>query len=306
MNRLRKKPLEEFLEPTTLPQSSKQETAWQNANYDWWQENPMRYDWKSKVDHKEFSKEFFQEIDRRFFADSREYFPWDVLPFDKIIDFDSLQKLSVLEIGIGNGSHAGLLAPHAKSFTGIDLTDYAVLSTKERFKIFGLKGNVLKVDAECLPFKSESFDYVWSWGVIHHSANTRKILEEIHRVLRPGGEAAIMVYHRGWWNYYFMGFLRGLILGELFKTRSLHKSVQGHTDGALARYYTFREWEKLADDLFHVEVLFTLGPKSDIILLPNIRLKKLLKNIFSTALNIFLTRNLRMGVFLVSRLKKKN
>ena len=295
-----------FTKPTSLPQSKKNAKEWQDANYEWWQEHPMRYDWKSNITPREFSKEFFQEIDRRFFEDSKEYLPWNELPFDKIVNFDSLRNKDVLEIGVGNGSHAGLLAPRARAFTGIDITNYAVLSTKKRFRIFGLKGNILKADAEALPFKNESFDLVWSWGVIHHSANTRKVLEEIHRVLRPGGKATIMVYHRGWWNYYMTGFLRGVISGSLFKTHSFHKSIQKHTDGALARYYTPREWKKLVSDLFYIETLSTLGPKSDIILLPNMGLKKFLRGVFSTVLNIFLTRNFRMGVFLVSQLKKRN
>ncbi|MBK7629848.1 MAG: class I SAM-dependent methyltransferase [Ignavibacteriales bacterium] len=58
---------------------------------------------------------------------------------------------------------------------------------------------MLKMDAEALQFEDNSFDFVWSWGVIHHSSNTRKILEEIQRVLKPGGEAIIMVYHRSIW-----------------------------------------------------------------------------------------------------------
>src|SRR5206468_2314200 len=129
---------------------------------------------------------------------------------DPLIDFDQLQNKDVLEIGVGNGSHAALLARHSGSFTGIDLTDYAVESTSKRLKCFGLAGIVRQMDAEQMPFADRSFDFVWSWGVIHHSSDTRKILSEIARVLRPGGRAVTMVYHRNWWNYYLFG---GLING---------------------------------------------------------------------------------------------
>ncbi len=164
----------------------------------------MRYDWNDEIGYKEYSKEFFDEIDKRFFLNSKDFLPFKKIPFDPLIDFENLKNKDVLEIGVGNGSHASLLAQHSKSFTGIDLTEYAVKSTSARFKEFGLPGTIKRMDAETLEFENESFDFVWSWGVIHHSSNTRKILEEINRVLKPGGEATIMVYYRSLWSYYFL------------------------------------------------------------------------------------------------------
>jgi len=293
-----------FNSPTRIPENEADRLALQKANYDWWNRNPMRYDWKEEIGAREFSREFFEEIDRRFFANAAEYLPKEDIPFDVLIDFDSLKDKDVLEIGVGNGSHAGLIASHARSFTGIDLTDYAVKSISERFRIFGLKGKVLKMDAERLEFPDMTFDLIWSWGVIHHSSNTRKILEEIHRVLRPGGRALIMVYHRGWWNYYVVGLLEGLVSGNLFRMRSLHKSIQLRTDGAIARYYTPRDWQKLSGDLFEVEDIFILGPKSDIVPFPAGLLKNIARRILPNRLNRFLTKNIHMGVFLNSVLRK--
>lgn len=302
------KPKEEdiksFVSPTEIPKRKEDRTSLQKANYEWWTKNPMRYDWKDKVAPREFSREFFEEIDRRFFSNSEEYLSCKKVPFDGLIDFSSLKNKDVLEIGVGNGGHAGLLAGRAKTFAGIDLTDYAVKSTTERFKVFGLPGSIIRMDAERLEFPDNNFDFVWSWGVIHHSSNTRKILEEIRRVLRPGGEAVIMVYYRGWWNYYVVEFLRGIVSGTLFRTKSLHRTVQLHTDGAIARYYSVGDWEKTTRDLFELKEIFTLGPKSDVIPLPAGRLKNILRSILPSFLNQFLTRNLRMGCFLVSRLRK--
>ena len=104
----------------------------------------MRYDWKDGIQYEEFSKEFYTEIDRRFFGAVKLYAPCKKIPFDWLIDFDSLKTRDVLEIGVGNGSHAQLLAERAKSFTGIDLTEYAVKSTAERMRVFGLVGTVLE------------------------------------------------------------------------------------------------------------------------------------------------------------------
>jgi len=284
-----------FKKSISLPGSEDEARVWQEENRRWWNENPMRYDWNSKIKPEEFSKEFYQEIDSRFFSNAEEYFPADKKPFDFLIDFSSLVNKDVLEIGVGSGSHAQLLAENAKSFIGIDITDYAVNSAKKRFEIFNLPGKIIKMDAETLDFKDNSFDFVWSWGVIHHSSNTEKILKEIKRVLRPGGEAVIMVYHKGWWNYYFMGIVKGVISGELFKTKSLHKTVQFFTDGAIARYYTISGWRFLMRNILKLNYAAVFGPNSDALRLPRS---------VPHAIAGFFTHNLRMGSFLVSRLKK--
>ena len=156
----------------------------------------MRYDWRSPVKAEQFSCEFYEEIDRRFFGDADRYTPARKRPFDQIIPFDILPDLDVLEIGVGNGSHAQLLAPHCGSYTGIDLTRYAVTSTSRRFEMFGLKGAIRRMDAESMGLDDCSFDFIWTWGVIHHSASTARVISEMHRVLRPGGQAIVMVYHR--------------------------------------------------------------------------------------------------------------
>ena len=181
--------------PTQLPTDEKQHDRWQEANRSWWQSNPMRYDWLGDNPAEEFSREFYEEVDRRFYQSVRAYMPWKKLPFDPVIDFESLTNQDVLEIGVGSGSHAQLLSSNAKSFTGIDLTDYAVESTNRRLNCFGIDATVKQMDAEHLEFPDESFDFVWSWGVIHHSADTRQILSEIQRVLKPGGRCVTMVYH---------------------------------------------------------------------------------------------------------------
>ncbi len=303
MSDFKKKLLIGFTAPTELPKNETEKKEWQKANYSWWESHPMRYDWNEKIQVQEFSKEFYKEIDSRFFSNSREYMSWQKTPFDKLIDFESLKNKDVLEIGVGNGSHAQLLAEHSKTFNGIDITDYAVKSANKRFEVFGLSGEIRKMDAEQLDFPDNSFDFVWSWGVIHHSSNTAQILKEIHRVLRPNGVAIIMVYYRGWWNYYVSGLVRGLLTGNIFKTKSLHKIVQMYTDGAIARYYSFSDWHKLTYE-FISRKTSVMGPKSDLILLPGGQIKSLAYKVLLNVFCKFLTSRLRMGSFLVSQINK--
>ncbi len=264
----------------------------------------MRYDWKEAIDYEEFSPAFFDEIDRRFFANVAEWMPWKRLPFDPLIDFESLRKQDVLEIGVGSGSHAGLLARHARSFTGIDISDYAVHSVQRRFSWLGVDGTVERMDAERMAFEDESFDFIWSWGVIHHSASTARILEEMQRVLRPGGRATTMVYHRGWWNYYLqMSLFFGLLRGELLHS-TLHQVVQRHTDGAMARYFTASEWRRLVSRLFQVERIQVMGQKADVLPLPGGKPKQWLMGRIPNRLTSTLTHRCRMGGFLISTIRK--
>ena len=86
----------------------------------------MSYDWKSPIPFQPFTREYYQEIDRRFLSQTREYLPWKNIPFDRLIPFESLRGKKVLEIGVGNGTHAHLLCQHSGSFTGIDLTEHPV------------------------------------------------------------------------------------------------------------------------------------------------------------------------------------
>jgi ubiquinone/menaquinone biosynthesis C-methylase UbiE len=295
-----------FAGPTMLPPNSAEREVWQEANRAWWQDHPMRYDWKQEVGHPEFSAEFYSEIDRRFFQNAMEFMPWSEIPFDPLINFDRLADQDVLEIGVGNGSHAGLLAKHAKSFTGIDLTDYAVRSTTERLRHFGLSGTIERMDAERMAFPDNSFDFIWSWGVIHHSSDTREVLSEMRRVLRPGGQAVTMVYHRNLWNYYIVGGLvQGVLRGGLMKNKSLHGNIQNHTDGAIARYYSKSDWRLLVSEFMNVDQIKIYGSKLELLPIPSGRVKQAIAKAIPSSLARFCTNTLGMGSFLVSSLSAR-
>lgn len=295
---------ESFNNPTALPESAEQARAWQAVNRSWWESHPMRYDWDDPLPTQEFSRAFYEEIDRRFLADVREYMPWQRVPFDRLVDYAQLGRKNVLEIGVGNGTTAGLLAQHAGTFTGIDITDYAVKSTSGRFACFGLPGQVVRMDAERMAFPDGSFDLVWSWGVIHHSADTRRVLQEIKRVVRPGGQVTVMVYYRSWWYYYILGgVFHGLFRGSLFRTRSLHRTIQEWTDGGLARFYSMSDWRKLASEFFTIKKLEVFGSKTHLIPLPGGRLKQALLPALPNAIGRLLANQCRMGSFLVATMR---
>jgi ubiquinone/menaquinone biosynthesis C-methylase UbiE len=295
-----------FDKPTALPRTKAEARQWQDINRGWWEAHPMRYDWNEGLGVNEFSREFYEQIDKRFFGDAKEYLPWKERPFESLIPYEMLPTMDVLEIGVGSGSHAALLAAKARTFTGIDLTDYGVRSTSAKMHCLGLKSTILRMDAEDMSFKDNSFDFIWSWGVIHHSANTRHVIQEMHRVLRPGGRVITMVYHRNFWNYYICGgFVRGVLGGDLLRTRSLHKTMQRWTDGGIARFYSIKEWRLLMSEFLRVERIQVFGSKSHLVPLPAGMVKRALMAIIPGRASRLLTNRCRLGTFLVSWASKK-
>lgn len=295
-----------FSTPTALPRTAEERRQWQDANRRWWESHPMRYDFSEPIKEREFSPEFYRTIDTRFFNDLKSFMPWKEIPFDSVITYASLHGKRVLEIGVGNGTHAQLLADHAQSFVGIDLTEYAVKSTRERFRLIGLGGEIVRMDAEKMEFADSSFDFIWSWGVIHHSASTEAVLREMRRVLRPGGIAITMVYHRNVWNYFVVsGLLHGMLQRGLIQTHSLHKTRQLWMDGALARFYTVSEWRSLASRFFNVEDIRVFGSKSELVPLPKSKFKNVVLATLPDSLSRLLTNRCKLGTFLVSRLSKQ-
>ena len=116
-------------------------------------------------------------------------------------DFAGAGGLKVLELGCGLGTDGAQFARAGADYTGIDLTQAAVDLTRRRFELFDLKGTFAIGDAENLDFPNDSFDVVYSHGVLHHTPDIARAVGEIHRVLRPGGRAVVMLYHRGSYNY---------------------------------------------------------------------------------------------------------
>ena len=116
-------------------------------------------------------------------------------------DFAGARGLRVLEIGCGLGTDGAQFAKAGAHYTGIDLTQAATELARKRFEVSGLPGEFQVADAENLDFTDESFDLVYSHGVLHHTPDTARAVREIHRVLKPGGRAIVMLYHRGSYNY---------------------------------------------------------------------------------------------------------
>ena len=133
----------------------------------------------------------------RTFFDSVEAERYRRQPFMReAVGFDRYAGRTLLEIGCGLGTDSLQFARGGALVTGVDLTEQSIELARRRFEMYGVPGTFQVADAEQLPFPDASFDVVYSFGVLHHTPDTPRAVREVARVLKPGGEIVIMLYHR--------------------------------------------------------------------------------------------------------------
>ena len=155
------------------------------------------------------TREYFDAIEAYRYE---VYAPW----MRTVIGFDQFRGKRLLEIGCGTGTDLLQFARGGAEVIGLDLTPRSIEIARRRFAVYGQSGTFAIGDAENLAFPDESFDAVYSFGVLHHTPDTERAIREVHRVLRRGGRAIVMLYHRA--SLYYWGGLivkRGILRGEL-------------------------------------------------------------------------------------------
>jgi len=158
----------------------------------------------------------------------------------------------VLEIGVGLGADHQRFAEAGAVLSGVDLTERAVSHTTQRFTQLGLQSELRVADAESLPFEANTFDIVYSWGVLHHSPNTESAIAEVLRVLKPGGEARIMIYYK----YSIVGFMLWVRYGlmRLKPWTSLATIYSRYLESPGTKAYSYSEARSLFRNYCDVDI----------------------------------------------------
>ena len=151
---------------------------------------------------------------RDFFEKYREHRFRTEWHIPLLVPFADGKGKKVLEIGTGNGADGVMFALNGAIYTGVDLTEAALEASRKHFELLGLSGVFQKENAEHLSFPDESFDIVYSHGVLHHTPHPRAAIDEVYRVLKPGGRATVMLYHKHSFNYHarIMTYMRLRVL----------------------------------------------------------------------------------------------
>lgn len=203
-----------------------------------WEDNPCNFDMGEGSPK---TLEYYDAIENK-----RYEFEPEIHHFAQ---FSRYTNKTILEIGVGMGTDFLQWNRVGAKAMGIDLTAEAISQTSTRLSLYGfsVEDKLRQADAENLPFPDNTFDLVYSWGVIHHSPDTRKALEEITRVMRPGGEGKIMIYNKWsavavmyWCLYALLRFKPWLTIGDIFSR---------HIESPGTKVYSINEARRLFKNL---------------------------------------------------------
>jgi ubiquinone/menaquinone biosynthesis C-methylase UbiE len=183
-----------------------------------------------------FSREYFDEIEAYRYQVEPEIFSF--------AQFTRYRGQKVLEVGVGAGTDfLQWVRAGAKAY-GIDLTEEGVAHVKHRLDVYGLSAEEVRVaDAENLPYKDEFFDLIYSYGVIHHSPDTIKALEEIIRCTKVGGTIKVMVYNKYSCAALYQYLRHALLKGK--PLQSISSVMFNHQESLGTKVYSIGELKKI-------------------------------------------------------------
>ncbi len=226
----------------------------------------------------------------------------------EILEFTQFQRYKgkkILEIGVGLGADHQMWAEQGCDLHGVDLTERAINWTKKRFEVFGLKSNLQVGDAENLPFADSEFDVVYSWGVLLYCPDMYRAISEVHRLLKPGGEAIVMLYHKWsfvgymlWFRYALMRFRPWLSLKYIYSEYLESKGTQAFNVEEARDFFKEFETIDIHINLTHGDLLTSKAGQ---------RHEGVILDIARRILPRFLIRRLfkNHGLFMKIRAKKK-
>lgn len=192
----------------------------------------------------EGSKEVFDSIEKKRYTS--DYFMFDIIPFHKY------SGLKILEVGCGIGIDLLQFARHGAIVYGVDFSSKSLKLAKKRFSYYGIDGDFLEADAESLPFPDNTFDFVYSWGVIHHTPNTGQAAREIIRVCKPGGNIFVMLYHKNSLVALQAYMLYGVFHGKPFT--SIDEILANHLESPGTKAFTRKAAQELFEGLLSQEI----------------------------------------------------
>ncbi|MBD2127309.1 methyltransferase domain-containing protein [Microcoleus sp. ZQ-A2] len=226
--------------------------AYKNETQSQWNNNPCGSQYVKQAQR--HTLDWFLEVEAYRYG---EYAPW----MAETMEFAKHSGKKLLEIGAGIGTDLCQFALNGADVTDVDLSAGHLELAKENFRLRGLTGNFIHQDAEDLPFDNNSFDVVYSNGVIHHTPNTIQLVKEIYRVLKPGGKVIIMVYAENSLHYWrsLVGNL-GLMKGELVdvsmgEIMSRHVEISENNAKPLVKVYTKKRLKNMFREFVNIEIV---------------------------------------------------
>lgn len=210
--------------------------------------------------------------------------------------FKSARGLRVLEIGTGIGADYLEWLKAGAQASGIDLSERSIEKARERCRRAGLDPDLEVADAENLPFPDGTFDIIYSYGVMHHSPNSQRCIQEAIRVLKPGGDLRIMFYH----HPSLTGLMLWLRYG-LWRGKSLRQTVYEHLESPGTQSFTQAEVRAMLSDLQQISIRQVFSPGDLLMIRPSWRFQSPLYRLAWKIYPRMLVRSVgrRWGLFLL-------
>ena len=177
---------------------------------------------------------------RGFFDDLDQYHFEKLHHLLRLVNFAGYRDKRVLDVGCGAGVDLARFAKGGAICSGVDLAEAAIELAKANFQQQGLTADFRVANGEALPFADNTFDLVFAHGVVQYTADPQRLVDEVHRVLKPGGEAIFQVYNRISW------------LNALSK---LMKVGLEHDDAPVLLKYTIGEFRQLLSGFSRVQIV---------------------------------------------------
>jgi ubiquinone/menaquinone biosynthesis C-methylase UbiE len=200
-------------------------------------------------------------------------------------DFAHSRGQRVLEVGVGMGADYLEWLKAGAQASGVDFSAASLAQARRRCTLAGYPTDLQVADAEQLPFPDCSFDVVYSYGVMHHSPDTARCLHEAWRVLKPRGEARIMLYH----HPSVTGAMLWLRYG-IFRGKSLRQSVYDYLESPGTKTYTQDEVRKMMADFENLKMEQVFSPGDLLSHQPSARFKSPIYKIVWTLFPRWLAR----------------
>lgn len=208
----------------------------------------------------------------------------------------------VLDAGCGAGSQFFDYLFYGANVTGIDQSGKSISFVKEQCEKLGYNPNLIVGNIEKINLPDESFDYIFSIGVLHHTPNIRDALKEFNRLIKPDGEIELLLYHKCSLEALIRRFFSIFIASmPFFKKLIPYKIMQSVNwwdayENPLWKTYSKKEIEKLCEEACLKCICYcqetVLGRLIDLIIPPII--KRIIDSLFSK----------RFGWFLIVECKK--
>lgn len=178
------------------------------------------------------TREFFEEIEA-YRYEKLHYLP-------RLVNFAAYRGRKVLDVGCGVGNDLSRFAKAGAICTGVDLAPHSIELARTNFAQRGLTGEFHVMNGERLDLPDDSFDAVFCHTVLHFTPNPQAMVREIHRVLKPGGEAIIMTVNRRSW----LNALQRLMKVEI-----------DHLDSPVFYQFTIDEFRRLLSPFAEVRIV---------------------------------------------------